>query len=167
MEGDSRGGGEGKATLKALMRERIWATVETIVDEELGAARSQRAGEIRAGYRHGRRERTLTAGLGATTIAKPGPVLAVIDGDRRSCAALKVQWPKLAIQRCASHRLWDLFAKAPAHLREELAEDYRRMIYARTCGAVAQARIAFTRKSQLRCKAVSTSFAEAGDELFT
>ena len=30
-----------------------------------------------------------------------------------------------------------------------------------------QARIAFTREWQLRCKAVSASFAEAGDELFT
>ncbi|MDO8431933.1 MAG: hypothetical protein Q7S58_05920, partial [Candidatus Binatus sp.] len=56
MESDSRSGGEGKATLEALMRERIRATIETIVDEELGAAlgaaRSQRVGEVRAGYRH-------------------------------------------------------------------------------------------------------------------
>jgi transposase-like protein len=44
---------------------------------------------------------------------------------------------------------------------------YRRMIYAPTREAVARARIAFTRKWQLRCKAVSASFAEAGDELFT
>jgi putative transposase len=95
------------------------------------------------------------------------PVLAIIDGNPGLSAALKVQWPKLAIQRCTNHKLWNLLAKAPAHLREELAEDYRRMIYAPTREAVAQARIAFTRKWQLRCKAVSASFAEAGDELFT
>lgn len=323
MESDSRSGGEGKATLEALMRERIRATIETIVDEELGAAlgaaRSQRVGEVRAGYRHGKRERTLTTSLGATTIAMPrariegadgrrrewrsrmipryqrrtervdeailgvylsgtntrrlrgalapllrgaplskdavsrlvgrlredfaawakrdlgalkvrylfldgwyprvrigkkrvrvpvlvtlgvctngqrvvldlrlagaeseqawleavralaarnlgAPVLAVIDGNPGLRAALEVQWPKLAIQRCTNHKLWNLLAKAPAHLREELAEDYRRMIYAPTREAVEQARIAFTRKWQLRCKAVSASFAEAGDELFT
>ncbi len=43
---------------------------------------------------------------------------------------LKMQWPGIAIQRCTSHKLWNLLAKAPAHLREELAENYRRMIYA-------------------------------------
>ena len=58
------------------------------------------------------------------------PILAVIDGNPGLAAALKVQWPQLAIQRCTNHKLWNLLAKAPAHLREELAEDYRRMIYA-------------------------------------
>ncbi len=58
------------------------------------------------------------------------PVLAVIDGNPGLAAALKMQWPQLAIQRCTNHKLWNLLAKAPAHLREELAEDYRRMIYA-------------------------------------
>ena len=56
------------------------------------------------------------------------PRLAVIDGNPGLAAALKMQWPKLAIQRCTNHKLWNLLAKAPAHLREELAEDYRRMI---------------------------------------
>jgi hypothetical protein len=53
MDSDSRSGEEGKATLEALMWERIWATIETIVDEELGAAlglaRSQRVGNVRSG----------------------------------------------------------------------------------------------------------------------
>ena len=42
----------------------------------------------------------------------------------------------IAIQRCTNHKLWNLLAKAPAHLREELAEDYRRMIYADSREAV-------------------------------
>lgn len=71
------------------------------------------------------------------------------------------------MQRCTNHKLWNLLAKAPAHLREELAEDYRRMIYAATAEAVAAARAAFTRKWKARCKAVFTSFEEAGDQLFT
>jgi putative transposase len=95
------------------------------------------------------------------------PALAVIDGNPGLAAALKMQWPQLAIQRCTNHKLWNLLAKAPAHLREELAEDYRRMIYADSRQAVEQARTAFTRKWKLRSQAVSASFAEAGDELFT
>jgi len=58
-------------------------------------------------------------------------------------------------------------AKAPTHLREELAEDYRRMIYAPNREAIEQVRVGFLRKWQLRCKAVSASFEEAGDDLFT
>ena len=95
------------------------------------------------------------------------PLLAVIDGNPGLAAALKVQWPKLAIQRCTNHKLWNLLAKAPAHLREELAEDYRRMIDATSRAAVEKARVAFLRKWKLRCNAVSASFEEAGDELFT
>jgi transposase-like protein len=95
------------------------------------------------------------------------PVLAVIDGNPGLAAALKLQWPQLAIQRCTNHKLWNLLAKAPAHLREELAEDYRRMIYADSRAAVERARTAFARKWKLRCQAVSQSFEEAGDELFT
>jgi putative transposase len=103
--------------------------------------------------------------LGARNLG--APVLAVIDGNPGLAAALKVHWPQLAIQRCTNHKLWNLLAKAPAHLREELAEDYRRMIYASSREAVEQARVGFLRKWKLRCKAVSLSFEEAGDELFT
>jgi len=95
------------------------------------------------------------------------PVLAVVDGNPGLAAALKVQWPQLVIQRCTNHKLWNLLAKAPAHLREELAEDYRRMIYAESREAVEHARVGFARKWKLRCKTVSASFEEAGDELFT
>lgn len=105
--------------------------------------------------------RSLTArNLGA-------PTLAVIDGNPGLAAALRMQWPKIAIQRCTNHKLWNLLAKAPAHLREELAEDYRRMIYGDNRQAMEKARIAFSRKWKLRSQAVSASFEEAGDELFS
>ena len=75
MEMDSRSGWQGKGALEEVMRERIRVTIETIVEEELeaalGAAASQRVGPVRAGYRHGKRARTLTTSLGATTIAMP------------------------------------------------------------------------------------------------
>ncbi len=95
------------------------------------------------------------------------PVLAVVDGNPGLLAALQTQWPGLAIQRCTAHKLRNLQAKAPARLREELTEEYRRMIYAETATAVEQARARFTKKWQLRCPAVVLSLKEAGDELFT
>jgi transposase-like protein len=95
------------------------------------------------------------------------PVLAVIDGNPGLERALRAAWPKIDVQRCTNHKLWNLLAKAPAHLREELAEDYRRMIYAANREAVEKARTAFVRKRKLRCKAVLTSLEEAGDDLFT
>lgn len=95
------------------------------------------------------------------------PVLAVVDGNPGLDAALRGQWPALKIQRCTNHKLWNLLSKAPAHLREELAEDYRRMIYGEDREAVEKARVAFVRKWKLRCKAVVSSLEEAGDDLFT
>jgi putative transposase len=87
MESDSRSGGPGKGALEKVMRERIRVTIESIVDEELeaapGAAASQRVGPVRAGYRHGKRARTLTASLGATTIATPRARIEDDDGRRR------------------------------------------------------------------------------------
>ena len=95
------------------------------------------------------------------------PALAVIDGNPGLLAALRAQWPEIAIQRCTNHKLRNLLAKAPAHLREELAEDYRRMVYADSREAVEQERARFLRKWRLRCKAVVSSFEEAREELFT
>jgi len=95
------------------------------------------------------------------------PVLAVVDGNPGLHAALRAQWPGIAIQRCTVHKLRNLQAKAPVRLREEIAEDYRRMIYAETREAVEKARAAFTKKWRLRCAPVVGSLEEAGDELFT
>jgi transposase-like protein len=87
MESDSRCGGPGKGPLEEVMRERIRVTIENIVDEELeaalGAAPSRRVGLVRAGYRHGKRLRTLTTSLGATTIAMPRARIEDDDGRRR------------------------------------------------------------------------------------
>ena len=94
-------------------------------------------------------------------------MLAVIDGNPGLEKALRKAWPKIDIQRCTNHKLWNLLSKAPAHLREELAEDYRRMIYGETTEVVEKARAAFVRKWKLRSKAVVASLEEAGDDLFT
>lgn len=95
------------------------------------------------------------------------PILAIIDGNAGLAAALREAWPTLAIQRCTAHKLRNLEAKAPARLREELKEDYRRMIYGETRALVDQARQRFVKKWRLQCPAVVESFDEAGDDLFT
>lgn len=107
----------------------------------------------------------VVASLVARHLARP--VLAVIDGNPGLSNALRSHWPGIAIQRCTAHKLRNLQAKAPARLREELTEDYRRMIYADTVSAVDHERARFTKKWQLRCPAVVESLKEAGDELFT
>ena len=95
------------------------------------------------------------------------PRLAVIDGNPGLTTALQSHWSGMEIQRCTAHKLRNLQAKAPPRLREELTEDYRRMIYGDTVAAVEQARARFTKKWQLRCPAVVESLKEAGDQLFT
>ena len=91
----------------------------------------------------------------------------MIDGSAGLAAARREQWPSVAIQRCTAHKLRTLEAKAPVRVREELAEDYRRMIYAETRALVDQARVRFTKKWRLRCAAVVECLREAGDDLFT
>jgi transposase-like protein len=95
------------------------------------------------------------------------PVLAILDGNPGLMNALQSHWPGIEIQRCTAHKLRNLQSKAPARLREELTEDYRRMIYGDTVAVVEQARARFTKKWQLRCPAVVESLKEAGQELFT
>jgi transposase-like protein len=86
----------------------------------------------------------VVASLAARQLTRP--VLAVIDGNPGLSNALRPHWPGVAIQRCTAHKLRKLQAKAPARLREELTEDYRRMIYGETVTAVEQARTRFTKK---------------------
>jgi transposase-like protein len=95
------------------------------------------------------------------------PALAVIDGNAGLARALPEAWPQIELQRCVVHKLRNLEAKAPVKLREEVAEDFRRMMYGETAAAVAKERAAFTKKWRLRCPAVAKSFEEAGDDLFT
>ena len=95
------------------------------------------------------------------------PLLAVIDGNSGLEAALLKQWPKIDIQRCTAHKLRNLQSKAPARLQEELAEDYRRMIYADDRQAAELQRQRFAKKWKLLCPSVLDSFNEAGEQLFT
>lgn len=95
------------------------------------------------------------------------PRLAVIDGSAGLEKALREVWPKIAIQRCTAHKLRNIEGRAPVRMREELKEDYRRMIYAETACAVEQARVRFLKKWRLACPPVAASLEEAGEQIFT
>jgi putative transposase len=56
---------------------------EEELEAALGAAKSQRVGSERAGYRHGKRARRATTSLGATTIAMPRARIEDAQGQRR------------------------------------------------------------------------------------
>jgi transposase-like protein len=74
------------------------------------------------------------------------PALAIIDGNAGVATALRGAWPSLPIQRGPAHTLRNLTVKAPVRQREEVAEDYRRAIYADTAALVQQLRAAFVKK---------------------
>ena len=109
--------------------------------------------------------RTLLQALVARHLGRP--LLAVGDGNPGLEQALEMTWPGLPLQRCTAHKLRNLLAKAPRALHEELAEDYRRMIYGETAEAVQRARVDFRQTWRRRCPGVVTSLDEAGDALFT
>ena len=95
------------------------------------------------------------------------PLLAIIDGNPGLHTALRAQWPQLPIQRCTAHKLRNLLSRAPAHLREEVAEDYRRMMYGKNQEVVESLRRSFLKKWRGRCAVVAARLEEAGEELFT
>jgi len=96
------------------------------------------------------------------------PEFVIIDGAPGLEAALVQLWGHdLPIQRCTVHKHRNLIGHAPGHLHDELTEDYRDMIYAKTAAEVEKKRKAFLRKWRLKCKAVADSLEEAGDRLFT
>jgi transposase-like protein len=92
MESDSRvavsgeAGGFGPDAIERAMRERVRATIEQLIEEELaaalGAAKSERVGATRVGDRHGARPRTVTTSLGPTTFAMPRARMSGRDGEQ-------------------------------------------------------------------------------------
>jgi putative transposase len=73
----------------------------------------------------------------------------------------------VAVQRCTVHKHRNLLAHAPERLHEEIANDYKDMIYAATRSEVEARRKAFIRKWHLKCRAVADSLEEVGEKLFT
>ena len=95
------------------------------------------------------------------------PELVIVDGAPGLEKALNALWSNVLIQRCTVHKHRNLLAHAPERLHEEISADYKDMIYAEAKEDIAAKRKAFIRKWRLKCPAVATSLAEAGDKLFT
>ncbi|MGP0057691.1 MAG: IS256 family transposase [Beijerinckiaceae bacterium] len=95
------------------------------------------------------------------------PELVIVDGAPGLEKALAALWSNILIQRCTVHKHRNLLAHAPERLHEEIAADYKDMIYAETKEEIAARRKAFLRKWRLKCPAVAVSLEEAGDKLFT
>ena len=95
------------------------------------------------------------------------PEFVIVDGAPGLEAALVALWGDVPIQRCTVHKHRNLLGHAPKQMHDELSEDYRDMIYAKTAKEVETRRKAFLRKWRLKCKAVADSLEEAGDRLFS
>ena len=95
------------------------------------------------------------------------PELAVVDGSVGLRGALERQWPTMPVQRCTAHKLRNLESLLPKALKEELAENYRRVIYADSATESARLRRGFVARWSKVHQGVVRSLEEAGDELFT
>lgn len=97
----------------------------------------------------------------------PTPELVIVDGAPGLEKALAALWSNVPVQRCTVHKHRNLLAHAPERLHEEISNDYKDMIYAKTKQEVETKRKAFIRKWRLKHRAVADSLEEAGDKLFT
>jgi transposase-like protein len=95
------------------------------------------------------------------------PELCVIDGNPGLRRALADTWPKVPVQRCTVHKLNNLLIHSPKHIREEVKEDYRQIVYAEDGAKATEAYQKFIEKWKKICPGIVTSLKEAGDELLT
>lgn len=95
------------------------------------------------------------------------PLLAVIDGNAGLRSAVGLVWPKADVQRCTVHKLRNIERKVALYLREEIADDYRSIVYATNEQTARTAWVAFERKWEKRCPGAVASLTEGGDELLT
>ncbi|MBM3625621.1 MAG: IS256 family transposase [Alphaproteobacteria bacterium] len=97
----------------------------------------------------------------------PTPELVIVDGAPGLEKALAALWSNVPVQRCTVHKHRNLLAHAPERLHEEISNDYKDMIYAKSKQEIEAKRKAFIRKWRLKHRPVADSLEEAGDKLFT
>lgn len=95
------------------------------------------------------------------------PELVIIDGNPGLRNAVEANWPKVPVQRCTVHKLRNILIHSPKHIREEVKEDYRRIVYAEDGAKAKEAHQKFIEKWKKVCPGIVTSLREAGDELLT
>ena len=95
------------------------------------------------------------------------PELVIIDGNKGLERSLLEQWPKLPIQRCTVHKLWNLLGHAPKSLQTEVKADYDAIINAEDFDKARMAYGSFVRKWSRKAESVARSLEEAGMDLLT
>jgi len=93
--------------------------------------------------------------------------LAIVDGNPGLERSLSELWPKLPIQRCTVHKLWNLLGHAPKSLQNEVKTDYDAIINADDVEKAKGAYGAFLRKWSRKAESVARSLEEAGPDLLT
>jgi putative transposase len=95
------------------------------------------------------------------------PQLVIIDGNQGLQRSLLELWPKLPIQRCTVHKLWNLLGHAPKSLQAEVKADYDAIIDADDVATAKANYDAFVRKWSRKAESVARSLEEAGLDLLT
>lgn len=95
------------------------------------------------------------------------PQLVIIDGNQGLKRSLLELWPKLPIQRCTVHKLWNLLGHAPKSLQVEVKADYDSIINADDIVTAKANYGAFVRKWSRKAESVARSLEEAGMDLLT
>jgi putative transposase len=93
--------------------------------------------------------------------------LAIVDGNKGLTRALLELWPKLPIQRCTVHKLWNLLGHAAKSLQGEVKADYDAIINADDFEKAQAAYAAFMRKWSRKAESVARSPDDAGMDLLT
>lgn len=93
--------------------------------------------------------------------------LAIVDGNAGLERALLELWPRLPLQRCTVHKLWNLLGHAPKSLQAEVKADYDAIINAGDIAAARAAYAAFVSKWRRKAESVARSLEEAGTDLLT
>jgi transposase-like protein len=95
------------------------------------------------------------------------PLMVIIDGNQGLKRSLLELWPKLPIQRCTVHKLWNLLGHAPKSLQAEVKVDYKAIIDADGIREAKANYAAFVRKWGRKAPSVARSLEEAGMDLLT
>lgn len=95
------------------------------------------------------------------------PALGIIDGNQGLARALLERWPKLPIQRCTVHKLWNLLGHAPKSAQAEVKADYDAIINADDIKTAEVNYDAFVRKWSRKAESVARSLEEGGSDLLT
>jgi transposase-like protein len=94
------------------------------------------------------------------------PHLIIADGHKGLAKATTV-WPGAKVQRCVVHKWRNLVKHCPAHARDELKRDWRRIIHTANGKLARDAYNDFVRKWSRLVPAVARSLEEAGLALLT